>query len=314
MDLQEKVQLLQETHPPISVTMGCFNFERFIAEAIESLLNQTLQPHKIIIGDDYSTDGSWDIIQDYARKYPSIIEAYQHEERKGHIHNGIFMKDKIQTSLFSEIDGDDRWHPEKLEKEWQALRRNPRCDIAYSGVRIVDEAGNATEKWLYQEDNPPQGNVFVQVFAKQFYTNTRSLFRNPLMYFDCMKNAGYGVPEKAIVHTDWDRKIRLTAKYRVVGTEEYLVDYRSHDGGISSLRRNGLYESAQIIFNKNKHLIRANCSREEQAYIVENINSLFLRLVLRTGEIPLTITVAHPESLDLVTIPMPESILSAAQA
>ena len=314
MELQEKLSFLKDDHPPISVTMGCFNFEQFIAEAIESLLNQTLQPAKIIIGDDFSTDRSWEIIQSYAAKYPDIIEAYRHPERKGHIHNGIFMKDKIKTVLFSEIDGDDRWHPDKLKKEYEALRTHPECDIAYSGVRIIDEAGGAKESWIYEAGHPPTGNVFVSVFSKRYYTNTRSLFRNPLMYFSCMKAVGYGVPEESIVHTDWDRKIRLTARHMVVGVDELLVDYRSHSGGISSLRMTGLYESAKVIFNKNKHLIRELCTPEEQAFIIENINSLFLRLVLRTGNIPATITVAHPQSLNLVTIPMPESVLAAVQA
>jgi len=61
--------------PKISVDMGCYNFEKYIAEAIESVLSQTLQPYEIIISDDCSEDNSWEIIQSYQKKIQSFFRS-----------------------------------------------------------------------------------------------------------------------------------------------------------------------------------------------------------------------------------------------
>ena len=87
--------------------------------------------------------------------------------------------------LQSEIDGDDIWAPQKLEMEWKALKNSPRAKLAYSNVFIINEKGTKIDSWIdSNESNPPKGDVFVKVFAKRFFKNTRSVFRNELIYRD----------------------------------------------------------------------------------------------------------------------------------
>lgn len=303
---QARQKAIEENTPDISVTVGCFNFGEYIAECLDSLLNQTLVPAKIIVGDDHSTDNSWEIISSYAAKYPQIIEAYRYPERRGHTHNGINLKNKVKTLLYSEIDGDDRWHPEKLATEWAALRNNPDCDIAYSGVRIVNEKGDLVRTWL-QENTVSSHDLLVPVFAKRFYRGTRSTFRNPLMYFDCFKKIGYTESDKRIVHTDWDRTIRLAAQYKIIGTGKYMVDYRTHGGGISSLRRQGLYESLRLIMERNFHLLK-DYSLPEKVYVVQNLNVLLKKLAMWSGVQPEYVSVELLEGRPMKTLEMSEEV------
>ena len=99
----------QPDRPRISVLIFSYNFRKYIAECIESVLAQTLKPFEIIICDDHSTDTSWEIIQRYNRSYPGLIRAFRHVKNLGHTKNGLFGRSKVLGELQSEIDGDDKW-------------------------------------------------------------------------------------------------------------------------------------------------------------------------------------------------------------
>ena len=273
----------------ISVEMGCCNFEKYIAEAIESVLAQTLKPYEFIISDDHSTDNSWEIIKYYAGKYPNLIRAFRTSENVGMKKCSILRKDMVSGDLLSMIDGDDRWLPQKLELEWEALRKHPEAKIAYSNVYIIDEFGNRNDIWYDgQGDPPPSGDVFVQTFAKRFFQNNRNVFRNPLIYFEVLKKLGYYDLDDHLIHVDWDRKIRMTAKNKVVYSGKALVEYRIHGKGIHNAKANHLFESANYIVNKNMHLLR-NRSFKEIKYVESNVRSLLSNLSnianLKQGEI-----------------------------
>ena len=67
------------TVPKISVVVICYNFEKYLAHCLDTMLGQTLKPFEIIVCDDASTDSSADIIKDYAKinnKNINIINFY----------------------------------------------------------------------------------------------------------------------------------------------------------------------------------------------------------------------------------------------
>jgi len=262
--------------PKISVVVFSYNFEKYIGECIQSLVNQTLKPYEIIVCDDHSTDGSWDIIQEFESKYPDIIRKHRHPENIGHIKNGKFCKDQAKGTHVAVIDGDDRWLPEKLELEWRTLQKNPKAKVAYSNVIMIDENGNKTGQWVNDSDpKPPSGNVFAEVFGKRFFERHRSVFRNQLMDRKAMLEAGYDAGDIPI-HADWNLKIRLSAKYEVAYSGKPLVEYREHPGGIHNTGRPNIYESTKLVIEKNMHLLK-NRLPEEQKYILENLKSLLVQ-------------------------------------
>ena len=76
-------------------------------ECIESILAQRLKPLEIIICDDHSLDGTWEIIMRYWRRYPALIRPFRHRKNVGPARNGIFGQKKIKGDLYAWIDGDD---------------------------------------------------------------------------------------------------------------------------------------------------------------------------------------------------------------
>ena len=113
-----------ESAPLVSVVMAVYNGERYLAEAIDSILTQTFNNFEFIIIDDGSQDGSVDIIRDYAQE-DGRIRLLQHQENRGQAdacNTGIADS---RGSLIAMMDCDDISLPERLEKQVAFLENNP---------------------------------------------------------------------------------------------------------------------------------------------------------------------------------------------
>ncbi len=113
----------------VSVVIPVFNGDKYLAEAIDSALEQTYSPVEVIVVDDGSTDGSGQIADGYRDAITSI-----HQERGG---NGAARNHGVSVSrgeLLSFLDADDRWHPTKLARETELLAARPELSGARSLV------------------------------------------------------------------------------------------------------------------------------------------------------------------------------------
>ncbi len=276
----------------ISVVVFCYNFEPYIAQCLESIVGQTLQPFEIIVCDDCSTDKSWQVISEYKQRFPSLFKVFRHEENIGHVANGKFGKDQARGEWISIIDGDDFWHPRKLEWEWAALKKSPGARVAYSNVTIVDSHGEVREKWHgANHPAPPRGDVFIETFAKKFFRGRRSLFRSQLMETKAMRDVGYGDRDIAI-HVDWDLKINLTARFPVVYSGHDAVFYRDHPQGIHHQMNRELYTSTRKVAVKNLPLLRTR-SGDEITFVLNHLNDLLINLAAQNGRAHEPLTRRH---------------------
>lgn len=268
------------TNPRITVAIGCYNFEEYIEECIESVLAQTLPPFEIIIGDDHSTDRSWEIIQKYQKKYPHLIKAYRNKKNLGSAQNSNRFRKLFNGDYHCIIDGDDRWLPRKLEMEWRALQKNPEAQIAYSNVYLIDSKGNRIGIW-HDSQGPelPTGDVFVEVFSKRFLPdkNNRSVFRNELVTREVYLQEGQ-CDENLINHWDWDKKLRYTARFKVAYSGEPLVEYRIHDKGIHNMSPEKQFKSILSVYKKNLPLLSLR-TKEEIKMVKKDIGDLLFSIL-----------------------------------
>lgn len=259
--------------PKISVVIISYNVVKFIGECIDSILEQTLQPYEIVIYDDCSTDGSWDVIQSYQKRYPNLIIAHRHANNLGMQVNINAALQAATGDLISWMDGNDRWLPQKLEREWAAICASPTAKVAYSSVYITNEFGNRTAIWHGGENTaPPTGDIFVETFSKRFFQNCRSLFRNFLMYRSALEELGYH-DHNISIYIDWDLKIRIAAKYHFAYSGDALIEYRIHLGDIHNRSLRHHYDDLVKIYKKNFHLL-AGRSSQEVAFVESELQGL----------------------------------------
>ncbi len=113
----------------VSVIIPVYNGERFLAEAIQSVLDQTLPPDEIIVVDDGSTDGTAAIVCSLAGASTLPIR-YFHQENQGPAVARNRAIALTSAKLIAFLDADDLWHPEKLERQVADLTQKP----AFCGV------------------------------------------------------------------------------------------------------------------------------------------------------------------------------------
>jgi glycosyltransferase involved in cell wall biosynthesis len=119
-----------ETNPLVSVLIPFYNEERFLEEAVQSVLQQTYPHWEILLIDDGSSDTSTAIAKEYAVRYPEKIFYVEHD---GHANKGLSATRnagiaKARGELIALLDADDVWLPEKLQKQVAIFQQNP--DVA----------------------------------------------------------------------------------------------------------------------------------------------------------------------------------------
>jgi glycosyltransferase involved in cell wall biosynthesis len=125
--------------PLVSVCIFSYNYEDYIAKAIESVLCQeTNFKFEIIIGDDFSTDKSKSIIEDYAAKYSSIIKFSFNLKNKGGTYNWINTMNACQGKYIALLDGDDYFTDvKKLQIQFDCLEKNKGAVLCFHAVEEI---------------------------------------------------------------------------------------------------------------------------------------------------------------------------------
>lgn len=98
----------------VSIVIPVYNREKFIGEAIESCLNQTYKNLEIIICDNFSTDSTWNICQEYSKKYP-IIHLYQNKVNLGPVLNWENCISKCNGRYVKVLFSDDLLYNQCIE-------------------------------------------------------------------------------------------------------------------------------------------------------------------------------------------------------
>ncbi len=126
----------------VSVIIITYNHEKYIAQAIESVLLQRNVSFEIIIGDDASTDHTPEIVKAYARKYPNLIRAFLREKNLGPTRNAYECLKYAQGKYIAACEGDDFWcDTDKLRKQADFLDCHDEYSAVASDIYIVDENG-----------------------------------------------------------------------------------------------------------------------------------------------------------------------------
>ena len=134
--------------PKVSVILTSYNHEKYISQAIESVLEQTFADFELIIADDCSSDSSWDIIQSYSDPRIKARRSSTNMRTKN-------FYDAVHSACGEYIavhHSDDVWLPEKLAKQVQHLNAHPEHVAVFTQGCFIDEDGVILKdsSWLHQ--------------------------------------------------------------------------------------------------------------------------------------------------------------------
>ncbi len=205
----------------ISVLMPVFNGEKYLNEAIESILKQSYSNFEFIIINDGSTDNSEEIILSYK---DSRIIYKKNSENYGLIKTLNLGFTMAQGKYIARMDADDISHPDRLLKQVQFLNINTEYGLIGTGVYLLNDENKT--KLLYHTDHASLK------FALSFYCP----FIHPSVMIrkSCVENLEVIFDERFVHAEDYELWTRLAFLTKMANLPEYLLDYRIHDSQISS--------------------------------------------------------------------------------
>ena len=156
--------------PLVSIITPSFNSEKFIAETIESVQNQTYQNWEMIIVDDSSKDQTAAIIEQFVAN-DSRIQFFQLEKNSGAGIARELALSKAKGDYISFLDADDLWKPLKLEKQLQFLKEN-KLHFTFSFYDCIDEDGNVLNKRV----EAPLNLSYRQLFFCNYIGNLTGIY------------------------------------------------------------------------------------------------------------------------------------------
>src|SRR5262252_1770513 len=133
--------------PLVSVGLFVYNGERFIEEALISILNQTFTDFELIISDNASTDRTGKIAEAYAKR-DNRIRYYRSEKNMGAGWNAQRVYELATGKYFKWAAVDDLLEPDLLRRCVEILERDPGCMVAHARTKEVDENGTLIKNYV----------------------------------------------------------------------------------------------------------------------------------------------------------------------
>ncbi len=143
----------------VSVIVATYRQEKYIAEALDSILAQKCNfEYEVLVGDDASPDGTGEIVRRYGKEHPERIKAIVREKNVGAFKNFKDLYSRAQGEYLAFLEGDDYWLDEcKLQKQVDFLDAHSDFVASFGNCIVVDEndvRNEEIEKWIpWAEDN-----------------------------------------------------------------------------------------------------------------------------------------------------------------
>ncbi|MGH7717712.1 MAG: glycosyltransferase family A protein [Gemmatimonadaceae bacterium] len=148
----------------ITCIVPTHNGERYIKEALDSVLAQTYRPIEIVVIDDGSTDGTRDVVMEFG---DSVRYRFEPDVGPPAARNAGLSEARGEFVAF--LDGDDLWHPEKLERQMARFIAHPELDYCLSYVRLfwIPELKDEEAKYKDHERVQPPGYATTTMLARR---------------------------------------------------------------------------------------------------------------------------------------------------
>lgn len=217
--------------PLITVLMPVYNAERFLKQAVQSILAQTFTDFELLIINDGSTDASVSIIESFTDKRIRLV----HNEKNSGVIDTLNKGLALATGKYiARMDADDYCLPTRFEKQIRYLERN--TDVAILATHIIQV--NAADDELGHWDDDIQNTKPDQIFNTLAKTNCIA-HPTVMMRSEIVRSYTYSKKQKG--SEDWDLWMRMVSDgHRIDKLPEFLLRYRLHAASVTAIHNREL--------------------------------------------------------------------------
>lgn len=243
--------------PLVSVVLPCYEAERFLAEALGSLLGQTYANLEILALDDGSSDGTLRILEELAVR-DTRIRVLRNETNQGVIRTLNRGVAEARGEIVARMDADDVAAPRRIERQVEVLAARPEIDLVGTGVEVVDgSTGRPLRPWPVR-CREPGGARFAVLFA------------TPVMHMtiaaraEAMRAHPYGGVRDSLHTEDYEMFARMLGDGAgLCNVDEPLMTVRSDPDSVSA--RHEEIQVENFVRCSARHLERTLGARPEPA-------------------------------------------------
>ena len=211
------------TLPRVSVVMSVRNAERFVAQAVESILTQTMSDLEFIVVDNASSDRTPEILSTFAQG-DARLRLHRTDADVGLAAALNLACEEAQGLLIARMDGDDVALSGRLERQAAYLADHPSVALVGGGAIVIDDSGKG-----YHARCPPTGDSDIRASLVErncIIHSTVMMRRNALS-----RVGGY---RARFTHAeDYDLWLRLAERYQLANLPDVVLHYRLHPGQVS---------------------------------------------------------------------------------
>lgn len=210
--------------PEISVLMLAYNTEKYIDQAIRSILNQSFGDFELLIYNDGSTDKTAQIIKSFSDDRIRFIDS---EINRGLSYARMLSLQEAGCKYVAILDSDDIAMPHRLKLQYEFMERNPSIVLCGGNAVEIDENGVLKKGLIHKKFKPH--DLKTLLFFKNIFINSSVMYRREI----AVDLGGY--KDMAPVE-DYDLFVRIADKYDIHTFNEALVYYRIHNNNISKTK------------------------------------------------------------------------------
>lgn len=272
--------------PLVTVVCLCYNQERFVREAIQSVVDQTYPNIELLIVDDASKDGSVRAIQECIKGLPNV-RFFSLPKNVGNCKAFNHALKYAEGEYVIDLAADDVLMPERIEKGAIELSASGKKFCAnFTDAIFINKRGE--ELYLHSDKFPhatmPEGDVYSEIVRRFFILSATLMFRA-----DVLKDLG-GYDE-TLAYEDFDIMIRTSRKYLYCYTPEALVKKRIVKGSMSFKQFLPFSAQSRSTYKILRSAQRLNRNEEERKALSERLG-YEMRLSLRLLDLPLLVKYA----------------------
>lgn len=261
--------------------MPLYNTEKYVGQAVQSLLSQSYTDFELIIVDDASTDGSIEVVKSFK---DSRIKILSNEQNQGIVFSRNRGLKEAVGRFIAPFDSDDIALPEKFMKQIRFLKDHPEYGMLGSWIKMIDEKGSLLKKGWRLMASPEQ--IPSQLLFRNYFAQLSVVIRR-----EAIPQGGY--VKGFNMAEDYRMWVEVARNFKVWNYPEYLVYYRIHPGSVTdgNTERLNQYESKvfeysfkflDIQIDQNHALLLHLINNDDNILEIEKLKQIeaFLLLIL----------------------------------
>jgi len=248
--------------PLVSVIVNCHNGQKYLAECIRSILNQTYTNFEIIFWDNFSTDNSYKIVNKFKDKR---IRKFKIKKFSSLYKSRNLAISKSKGKYIAFLDTDDWWCKTKLEEQIIFLKKNKKYKMVYTNFYLYFQNTNKFKKCYY---SLPSGSI-TQKLLNNYTIGILTVLLEKKFFKKFVFNEKYNIVG------DFDFFINLSRHYNIGSIDKPLTFYRIHKSNFSIKKVDHYYNELKnwLNFNEKKFL--------KEKFKLRNIKVLLVKLKLK---------------------------------